>query len=643
MRSSRTLFIIVALISLGAVLRLGQSGLTEFKRDEAQLYMLALDVATGRHWPLRGLGSSVGIPNFPLSIYLFALPLLIGKNPLLATLFVGAMNTLAVALTASIAQRYWGRRVAMIATALYTTAPWAIIYSRKIWAQNLLPLIVVAYIFSGLLTFVEGRQRWLVAHLALLALAVQLHFSALALIPLTLGCLIVYRRQVRRGLLCGGLALGGATLLPFLRYCATHWPSVINSSLALTNTRWHFHSEALQLAALVSTGAQTHSLAGPTAFRDFLLSVPYAPLPTWLSGVLLISGCGYMWYQALRRPSSSLPRQVNARLILLAWLCLPPLIFLIIPTPPYPHYFIILLPAPYLVTAIFLEAITNRLPAPWATAARWTPTVIIVATQTAVLLSLLKFVENRYTPGGFGTPLKMLRHVATVARNADNAILIVSAGTDPGIDEIPTVFAALLPNQERRYIDGNTTAVFPAQAATVVLWPGNYPAAQAYRRWATHNRWTSHEIPLRQGEGIVSVIDIPAASPLPTPPYPRNASALLSNGAELLGSGGDEHRWELWWRVATLPADEVAYHVFAHALDEQGAKVAQVDEATYATPYWRRGDVVINYFELENHAGVSVTRAGMYTWPDLTPITILDAAGNPAGEWLLFAAPTAAP
>jgi hypothetical protein len=108
----------------------------------------------------------------------------------------------------------------------------------------------------------------------------------------------------------------------------------------------------------------------------------------------------------------------------------------------------------------------------------------------------------------------------------------------------------------------------------------------------------------------------------------------LSNGAELLGSGGDASRWELWWRAAG-PAEGENYQVFAHLLDASGAKVGQADEPTLSGRQWRAGDTVVNYFALGGAAGTEV-RAGMYAYPSLAPVEVLDAAGNPAGQWVVF-------
>src|SRR5262249_36058564 len=152
----------------------------------AQLYKLALDLARLRAFPLHGITSSIGVPNAPASVYLFALPLFLWHSPLAATLFVGALDTASVPVSYLVARRYWDTVAAQSSALLYAVSPWAVIYSRKIWAQDLLPLFVVGCVFAGLLGFVEGRRRWVAVHLALLALAIEIHPSALALAPLTL-------------------------------------------------------------------------------------------------------------------------------------------------------------------------------------------------------------------------------------------------------------------------------------------------------------------------------------------------------------------------------------------------------------------------------------------------------------------------
>jgi hypothetical protein len=119
----------------------------------------------------------------------------------------------------------------------------------------------------------------------------------------------------------------------------------------------------------------------------------------------------------------------------------------------------------------------------------------------------------------------------------------------------------------------------------------------------------------------------------PEVPLPRPASALLANGAEVLGMSDLGAGWQLWWR-APGPQDGERLHLFAHVLDADGERVAQVDAPTYTPSVWRAGDLVVSHFALP--AGGVTVRAGMYGYPSLAPVPVLDAAGEPSGEWLEF-------
>ena len=71
---------LITVLILAAILRMAYPGFSEFKADEARLYQLAYDLATGYKIPLQGIGSSIGIPNFPLSTWIYALPIWLWKQ-----------------------------------------------------------------------------------------------------------------------------------------------------------------------------------------------------------------------------------------------------------------------------------------------------------------------------------------------------------------------------------------------------------------------------------------------------------------------------------------------------------------------------------------------------------------------------------
>jgi len=628
------------ILLLAAVLRMGWPELTEFKRDEAALYALALDVAELKSLPLRGIGSSVGLPNTPLSVYVFALPLFVWQSPLAATLWVGTLNTASVALTYWMARRYWGIRTALIATLLYAVAPWAVIYSRKIWAQNLLPLFVVGYIFTALRALVEGKHRWLIVHFGLLAVVAQLHYSGLVCIPLTALWLIVFRHRaaVERRTFARSLALGIALAvllaLPFGLYLAAQASGEAGKLVRVPDLA--ASAQALELAALVVMGTDIHALAGPQAFREYLASLPdFAPL-FWLGGALVVAGVAIVLWRRLRPNRTDATRDTqhvsritpHASLPLLLWLFLPVLAFLPGFVPVFPHYFILLFPVPYLLTGLALDAAMRRFDARPVRVIGWLIPAAIAAAQVWAVAALLSFVGSRATPGGFGTPLGLLLRVADTVRAAPD-VIIVSAGANPNLDETPAIFHALLRDTPHRFVDGRTTAVIPAGEAQAVLWPGTLPEALL----ATYDEAALQETltPLRRGEGEVRTLTLSGAADL-SPPYPRPAPALLTNGAEILGWGGGPGHWELWWR-ATAGSDEDVT-LFAHLLDASGSRVAQADVPTYPAAGWRAGDLVVSLFSLPG-AGTMI-RSGMYGSLSLAPMEVLDAAGNPAGHWIEF-------
>ena len=629
-RMTRREWMALALIlAVAALLRMGWPGFTEFKQDEAHLYALALDVAELRAWPLRGISSSVGLPNPPISVYLFALPLVVWKSPLAATLFVGALNTASVALGYWLARRYWGVRVALISAALYAAAPWAVIYSRKIWAQDLVPLFTVAYVATGLLAFVEGRRGWLVAHLALLAVVVQIHLSGVALVPLTVLLLVWFRRSVDRRFLLAGLGAAALTALPIALYGLSRLGGLAGASGWLAAHPSVLSTDSLELALMLAQGTQLRGLAGPEAFRAFEASVPnFTPL-LWLGGLLTLAGLGLVVGRWWARRGRARPTGITVGLIVGLWLVLPSLFFLRHATPVFPHYFIILFPAPYLLAALVVDAASTRWRVPWL----WLLPTAIAVSQVWLSLALLRFVGQTHTPGAFGTPLAVMLQAVEAARSLGQEVVVVADGTDPATEQAPAIFEALLRHTPHRFVDGRTTAVFPAGEAAVLLWPPaqvyDWPVLALYEQWGG-GQWAAR-VPLRDGEGEALIAAGTGAQP--AVPSPRAASALLANGVALLGTADAPSGWQLWWR-APGPASGERYHFFAHLLDGDGQRLAQVDAPTYAPEAWRAGDLVASHFALPESG--SAVRAGMYAFPSLAPVPVLDGAGQPAGEWLEF-------
>jgi hypothetical protein len=355
-------------------------------------------------------------------------------------------------------------------------------------------------------------------------------------------------------------------------------------------------------------GSDIHSLAGPKAFQDFLNSVPNIDVVRWLWGALALGGL-----------IVALVRRHDKDVIAATWLIVPALIFIRHSTPVFPHYFILTLPAGYILAGDFIASFTRH-------AIRNTLYVVSLLSsslQVGVYLALLFFIGSVNTPNGFGTPLGMWLDVvdrAKLFRAQNNApeILLVGEGDDPAISEFPAVMDALLRDVPHRFVDGNTAALFPDGGATVIIQPSEIKSRAIYEKFSKAEAC----LLLRESEQGVEVLSVPKdpqiklASEFPAP-------RMLANGVELIGW---EHKdfWMIVWRVGFVPAAS-EYHFFNHTAS------VKVDGVSYPSRYWRDGDVLINFFNLNVKEPV---RVGMYEYPSIKNVPVMDEAGKEFGDAL---------
>src|SRR5512135_1440032 len=233
--SRRTLEIIavILVLLLAAYLRLNHLDWTEFKQDEANLSQIAYHMAHTGEIPLRSIGASTGVVNLPLAAWLLAIPYAASGSPIVATAFLAGLNVLAVAGCYAMTRswfRPWSDTYvpgALAAALLFAVAPWAIVYTRKLWANDFLPLFVVGWAWTGWLTFVRKKPWWLIAHAALLGACIQLHYSALMLAPVSAVWFLAFIRRVSWRAVSIAAIVFALLFAPFLVLDAEHgWPTV---------------------------------------------------------------------------------------------------------------------------------------------------------------------------------------------------------------------------------------------------------------------------------------------------------------------------------------------------------------------------------------------------------------------------------
>jgi 4-amino-4-deoxy-L-arabinose transferase-like glycosyltransferase len=655
--------IVAALVGLAAVLRMNWVGTTEFKADEARLLALALDMADGE-FALRGISSSVGLPNFPMSVWLYTLPLVVWPHPYAATLFTGLLSTLAVLACYWLVRRYWGAMAAIAATLLFAVSPWAVMFSRKIWAQNLLPLFVMLWVIGLALALVDRKPRFMWLALVALAVAVQIHLSALALVPATLVLLIVFWRRLSWQDLLIGAGLALLTAVPFLIYLFQQ-SSLIGEGLAKAGgEKIALSLDALNFVRMISVGNDLHSLVGPEQVELFLAQqgMPMTRI-YWLMTGVLAAGLIYLGVMVWKRWGS---KQGDMGLIVLVWTLSLPLFFLVWRSSPvYLHYFIALLPAPYIAAGVGFSDWQEWFELRYMRVINWVFLIGLSYFQVRFLMSLLAFVGQTATPWGFGTPLSYQLEaaetaVSLMAETGAVEILVVGEGDKPNLDDFPAVWDVLLRDAPHRFVDGTENAVFPAEAVVVVVSEDMPDAITAvYTEHATLTSSVNAErIPLREGEGEMRVLVLPGGAPEPDVSFEE--LYLLSNFVRFLGhdeldisagtasSTGSETSssaeaepveaelveaaiWQIYWQTADNP-DPTDYHVFNHLLDGNGERVSQADGDAFSGSQWQPGDVVVSWFEMpwdDDWKRPLTMRSGMYNFDTQEPVLLLDEAGNP--------------
>jgi hypothetical protein len=330
-------------------------------------------------------------------------------------------------------------------------------------------------------------------------------------------------------------------------------------------------------------------------------------------------------------------------LIILLWLVGPPLFFTWHNTPVFLHYFISVLPAPYILAGIALAHLVTYAAKHKSTAGRLTVTVGLLLTavaQTWAISTLLLFLGQTATPGGFGTPLA--RQLAAVnaaqqmqAEMAAAEILVVGPGENVAVDAAPAVYAVLLRGVPHRFVDVGRSAVFPAQPTVVLL---DHGAGGGWVDGYDETAVRSQTIPLRTGEGNLQVLALSGTVPMPE--VPLEPDYLLANWVNLFGydqpvwQADGTAVWRIYWHPGDNP-DPMDYQFFVHLLNDEGQRLGQVDVPAFSPQQWRSGDVVISQFTLpwpEDTPLPLTLRLGMYRYPELITVPLLDVAGNPYAE-----------
>jgi len=417
-RRNWDVFVLAGILLVGGWLRVTRLELMEFKADECLLHALALKQARGDMQPV-GLVSSVGIHNPAMAVNLFTIPALFTKDPVRFALLPAILNTIALLAGYVLARRWMSRPAALIAMFLFAVSPWAVLTSRKIWAQDLLPLFTIAFFLAVVAWLRKGRARHVVAIFVMLAVLNQIHYSTLAFWPIV--AVAAWRRR-RSGALAywlAGAAIYVVMWLPFIVYQARTWPGDYARYIAARGG-----VDASVTANFAQAVGWQISLMGQGGFDSVLDESTKAfgqtvSLSVWLTVVfsLVLSSALIVTLLCLKKQPDLW--------VLVAWLGLPTLL-LSFHWVIY-HYFLACYPVTFLMTGVLVDAAAvwaaSRIPSRSFRAALAAAAIafllLVGSSEVTFFTRFLDFVSARGgAQGDYGVTYRDKLNVATYMKSA---------------------------------------------------------------------------------------------------------------------------------------------------------------------------------------------------------------------------------
>ena len=659
----RTYLPACVLVFLAALPRLVRPDLAEYKLDESTAVLNALAILQHHALPLQGQGSSLGgAAQGPLFYDVVALVLAVGHDPRAVDLTIGLVNSLAVGLSYVVIRRAFGTRVGLIAAILFAGSSWSIVFSRKIWPNDLLaPLAVVA--LWGLLSAVDpaAKRAGLGRSWLAVALMGSLNLSAwpLVLVP-ALAQVVVPRTRRGRAL---AWSLAGLIVLVVAAAVEARTLGVIATDLtARTGPARTFDLSPLSyVVQLVGTDG-FQPLAGPLGSLDAL-----AGSTAWLDRilrVLLFLGVVVAGWRSVDRWRRSRHLMLTPEVIILLWWITPALAALYRPVPVFIHHFLGTLPCQFILVALAIDWLArssepsleravlglarivrssgwigdvDRAPAAesrrspkgpdWLVSAlreqwrlpsarqfaRTLPSIVgctfaLVAfvVQVRALAVLLVFVQAHPAGTFFGVPLGSSLVAASDARAAAGTgpVYVLSDGDLVGVDDIPTVIDSLVGQESLHYLRVDQTIVFPARGtATYYVAPDSV------------GQFGETLIPWQQVDSGVSPLSVlqggylrfragPVGPSLP--PQWRGLDRRAADESTVVGyltprqiAPGAPFEVDVLWKIGQPAAAPQMESIFAHLVDDRGRVVAGEDFAPLPTTRWVTGADVLNRFTME--------------------------------------------
>ncbi len=616
---------ILFILIVAAILRLGFAGVAEYRTDEALLTSISLDMAQGKPIPFLGIPSSIGLPNSPMTVYVLLPPFLFSPDPLVVMTYIAILNVIGVALLWLIAYRYFGRGVALVAGLAYAVNPWAVVYSRKIWAQDYHTPFILLAIFLALYGFVD-KKRWAqILCLPILLIGLQIHFAAWSLVPVYLWLVWYGRKNTSwRILILSGL-LGVVVMLPY----GAGITQSLGNLRAVFPKNWSTEliSQPIQDVANLTTGIQLAGTFANDQAADFLAQVPQPGFLWAVSGLFVIIGMIAVWRKS--------PRYLAIMLLIWGFITVVVLTGVAILgnvtrlwIESWTHYYIPSIPAFCLLIGIGVTAIATWRPQMKVglIAAGGLVTAIFVS-QFLAVFGMLRYVDTHLTTSGagFGIPIHYLLSVRDALRPYRNIIMVNGDGRD-FVNTGAVIWNSLLHDSNRCIRDltvANSMAVFPNEPFAVVFGyrQSNVDVSTLKAIYQTANATT---INLMSGAEPFQIYPQQALQ-WTGKPISAVEPANFMNGMTFTGYNLDRNTFTLRWLLPARSA--TSYTTVISYLSADKKVLGQHKEPFWRSTNWCMNDTLIDWNQIAPPTGTTQLAIGLET-ADQTRSTITTEIGE---------------
>ncbi|MBI2018513.1 hypothetical protein HYS96_02290 [Candidatus Daviesbacteria bacterium] len=380
---------------LSSIFRLSNLNLMEFKSDEATTVFQTIQFFDRPYLIARGLISGTGVYNFPLFNYLIIIIAAVSKDPQVLSWMIALINSVLVGIFFLLVKRYYNFLTAILAATLLAFSPWAVIFSRKIWAQDLINLLLIPILWLLHEIILKKTTKVFLPLFALLTLLIQLHGSGLFFAAVTVIVLLILRVRVKFKQALAGILIGLIPILPYVFFQINSYPSCPDCE-AFLNYQQSFRifdfNNFLKPFQIIS-GLGYHFVLGKS-YTDFIAVYP------------LVNQLKYIFFTGFFVTLMGILFVIAKKqkyLFLVIYFVTLPFLFFITKTPAYMHYFVIIIPVSTLLFAVSLSTAYSFLRNKLLRASIITYFLLFLASNIAFLIFFNNFLAvKKQIDGDYG-------------------------------------------------------------------------------------------------------------------------------------------------------------------------------------------------------------------------------------------------